>query len=90
MGKGNRRLSKRLKKQRNRGKTRKSNQGRTPGRNKHHLQNKCRNGRSSPGNLLLIDIERHRAWHKLFGNRDISEVIELLLRVRRFKQGQGR
>jgi len=88
MGKGNRRLSKRLKKQRNRGRHRKQSKGRHPGRNKHHLQPKSRLGRSTPGNLLLIDVEKHRCWHLMFGLRNLDEVIELLLRVRRFKQGQ--
>jgi len=88
MGKSKRKLSKRLKKQRNRGKTRKQNKGRTPGRNHHHLHNKCKGGSSSPGNLLLIDIEKHRCWHTLFKNKNISEVIEFLLRVRRLKQGR--
>ena len=85
-----RRLSKRLRKQRNRGNHRKQSKGRTPGRNHHHLKNKCFGGVARPFNLLLIDIEKHRCWHTLFKNKDLSEVIELLLRVRRFKQGQRR
>ena len=88
MSKSKRKLSKRLKKQRRRGNTRKSNQGGHPGRNRHHLVPKSRGGNARPGNLLLIDIEKHRCWHQLFGLRTIDEVIELLLRVRRFKQGQ--
>jgi len=90
MGKSKRRLKKRLKKQRNRGKQRKSNQGKFPGRNRHHLTPKSRGGNKRPGNLLLIDIEKHRCWHTMFKNRTLNEVIELLLRIRRLKQGQGR
>jgi len=90
MGKSKRKLSKRLKKQRNRGNTRKSNQGKLRGRNKHHLMPKSRGGVAKPFNLLLIDIEKHRCWHKMFGLRNLNEVIELLLRIRRFKQGQRR
>ena len=90
MSKSKRKLSKRLRKQRNRGNHRKQSKGRTPGRNHHHLQNKCKGGGTSPGNLLLIDIERHRCWHTLFKNKNLDQVIEFLLRVRRFKQGQRR
>jgi len=88
MGKSKRRLKKRL----NRSRQRKSqkHKGRTPGRNHHHLQNKCKGGNSSPSNLLLIDIEKHRCWHALFKNKDLGEVIELLLRIRRLKQGRSK
>jgi len=85
-----RKLSKRLRKQRNRGNHRKQSKGRTPGRNHHHLNPKSRGGVARPFNLLLIDIEKHRCWHKMFGLRSLPEVIELLLRIRRFKQGQRR
>lgn len=90
MGKSKRKLKKRLRKQRNRGKQHKQNVGKFPGRNRHHLIPKSRGGNTRPGNLLLIDIEKHQCWHKLFRNLNLNEVIELLLRTRRFKQGQGR
>ena len=88
MGKGKRRLSKRLKKQRNRGKHRKQNQGRTPGRNHHHLTAKSLKGRTVKSNLLLIDIMKHRCWHQIFGLRNLRQVIELLERVERIKSKQ--
>ena len=61
---------------------------RYPGRNKHHLHPKCRGGDSSKQNLLLIDIEKHIAWHTLFKNKTAEEVLQLLQRVVRAKQHQ--
>lgn len=55
-------------------------------RNYHHLTNKCKGGKATKGNLLLINIERHRAWHTLFRNLDLEQVIELLKRVKRLKE----
>lgn len=56
--------------------------------NRHHLVNKCKGGSSSKRNLLIIDIFRHRAWHELFQNLNLDEVIELLIRVKRAKENQ--
>ena len=55
------------------------------GRNYHHLTNKCMGGGYSDSNLLLIKIERHQAWHVIFGNRSLEEVIEILQRIQRMK-----
>ena len=52
-------------------------------RNKHHLIPKSRGGTDDPSNLLLINIEKHICWHKIFGNRTLDEVIEILQRVRK-------
>lgn len=59
-------------------------------RNRHHLVPRSRGGYDDLANLLLIDIECHQYWHKVFGNRTLEEVIELLLRVHRAKQAQKR
>lgn len=66
---------------------------RHPNRNRHHLIPKSRlrkRGRKddSVNNLLLIEIERHVAWHKLFDTRTLDEVIKLLQRVKRAKKAQ--
>lgn len=58
------------------------------GRNYHHLRNKCHGGSNATSNLLLIDIERHKAWHTLFRNLDLSEVINLLIRLEKAKAQQ--
>lgn len=59
-----------------------------PGRNRHHLVPKSRGGSNHPSNLLLIDIEKHREWHRIFGNKTLSEVIDLLIRLEKAKKGQ--
>lgn len=59
------------------------------GRNRHHLLPRSRGGSSSPDNLLLIKIERHNAWHEIFGLRNLDEVISLLQRVKHWKQRQA-
>ena len=61
-------------------------------RNRHHIRAKARARgkmwRDHRSNLLLIDVERHEAWHTLFGLLDINEAIELLTRVQRAKKAQ--
>ena len=52
------------------------------GRNYHHLTPRCRRTGPHHGegwrNLLLMRINRHVAWHKLFGIRTLEEVIHAL------------
>ncbi len=60
------------------------------GRDRHHIVNKSNGGSNSRHNLLLIHIERHRAWHECFGNRSIREVIVALERLERAKKKQRR
>jgi hypothetical protein len=57
-----------------------------PGRNRHHLVPKHRGGTREPTNMLLIHIERHEHWHKVFGTRTLDEVIALLTRLKRMKR----
>jgi hypothetical protein len=56
-----------------------------PNRNRHHLFPKNRGGDDTPDNLLLLKINRHYFWHKLFGKRSFEEVILLLVRIHRAK-----
>jgi hypothetical protein len=51
------------------------------GRNKHHLTPKKRGGDNEPENILLLGAFRHMAWHILFGQKTLEEVIRLLQRV---------
>ena len=88
MGKGKRRLKKRLKRVKRQNRRKKQNKGKHPGRDKHHLTAKAFNGPTIKSNLLLIDIEKHRCWHRLFGLRNLRQVIELLERVERMKGKQ--
>lgn len=59
-------------------------------RNLHHLVPRSRGGANDRQNLLLIDMDRHEAWHKLWGNRTIEEVLRLLTRVAEAKRHQSR
>ena len=56
--------------------------------NRHHLKPKSRGGQSTESNLLIIEIKRHNAWHTLWGNRTLDEVIALLQRLRTMKKSQ--
>ena len=53
--------------------------------NRHHIKNRCRGGLTVKENILLLDTERHKAFHFLFGNMDFEEVIALLQRVKKIK-----
>ena len=46
--------------------------------NKHHLRPRSRGGEKLTYNLLLIKVSRHNAWHVLYGNRTLNEIIVLL------------
>ena len=54
-------------------------------RNRHHLVARARGGRGQEWNLLLIQEERHELWHRIFGLRDLDEIIQLLIRLKRIK-----
>jgi hypothetical protein len=55
---------------------------------RHHLRNKSRGGQSIQSNILILDEDRHRAWHILFKNLDLDQVIALLERTRQAKRSQ--
>ena len=57
-------------------------------KNKHHLTNKCRGGTNDLWNILFMDTIRHKAFHLLFGNKNLDEIIELLTRVKNIKNSQ--
>ena len=56
-----------------------------PGRCRHHLTPKEHGGDKSKSNLLLMTLDKHAAYHRLFGNRSLEESIELLVRIHRIK-----
>lgn len=56
--------------------------------NKHHLTPKSRGGKDQEWNLAIFDKLRHSYWHRVFGNKTLEEVIELLTRFKRFKDSQ--
>lgn len=53
--------------------------------NKHHIVNKCNRGPATEENLLVWDIDKHNAWHKIFKNKSFLEVIQLLVRCLKMK-----
>lgn len=58
-------------------------------RNKHHfLLARSKGGDNSFNNLLLMQVERHEAWHKIFGLMSAEEALVLLERVVRAKKHQ--
>jgi hypothetical protein len=50
---------------------------------KHHILAKSRFG----GNdcIVMLQWGKHEAWHRLFGNRTITEIIKVLRRLQRLK-----
>lgn len=58
--------------------------------NRHHLKPRSRGGQDLPSNLIRMDENRHGAWHLLFQNRTLSEVIEILERLRGMKKKQAK
>ena len=50
--------------------------------NRHHLTPRSRGGQTLPSNILRIKIVRHCAWHQLWQNRTLKEIIKLLLIIR--------
>src|ERR1044072_250172 len=58
---------------------------RYPMRNRHHILPKSRKGGNEQENILLLRVQRHDAWHYLFGDKTIEAAIALLFRVHRAK-----
>lgn len=56
--------------------------------NRHHLKPRSRGGSDRTYNIIKLDAYRHDAYHLLFGNLTIDEVIELLIRLRDKKASQ--
>lgn len=56
--------------------------------NRHHLRPKSRGGDALESNLLVMDMERHNAWHFLFKNMTLDEIINLLSRIREVKKSR--
>lgn len=52
----------------------------------HHLRPSSRGGTSVESNLILLDAYRHDAWHLLFKNLTLDEIITLLMRLKHIKE----
>lgn len=55
----------------------------------HHLTPRSRNGGDEISNLLKMDTRRRQAWHLLFHNLTLIEIVDLLLRLYYLKKKQG-
>lgn len=55
---------------------------------RHHLKNKVNGGGSQEWNIAVFHIERHQYWHRVFGNLDLTQVIDLLTRYKEIKDYQ--
>jgi hypothetical protein len=56
-----------------------------PGRCRHHMTPKAKGGDRHPSNLVLLSLDHHAAYHRLFGNLSWEQAIELMIRVHRRK-----
>ena len=54
----------------------------------HHIRPRSRGGESTSSNLIQLDAYRHNAWHLLFSNLTIDEVITLLEKLKHIKESQ--
>jgi len=52
---------------------------------RHHLLNRCRQGTDCDENILMLTLEHHREWHRLFKNSDPEYIIAVLTRMMRMK-----
>ena len=52
----------------------------------HHIKNRSRGGGDEAFNILRMKRGKHEVWHKIFGNKDIPEIIKLLERIQRMKE----
>lgn len=50
---------------------------------KHHLVPKCLGGSKKSHNLLRLWRDKHDAWHRIFENQTISEIIPVLIHGRK-------
>ena len=50
-------------------------------RSKHHIKNKVNGGTLTPDNIIMLRMEKHRAWHQLFHNMSFLEAAEVLIRA---------
>jgi hypothetical protein len=57
------------------------------GLSRHHLVPKSRGGKKKHG-ILIMSPDKHHAWHALFGNMTIGEVIETLVEINKKRRDE--
>jgi hypothetical protein len=53
--------------------------------NKHHNKARSKGGTWNPMNIIVWDINKHRAFHFLFSNRTLEEAAEYLRHMNQLK-----
>ena len=53
-------------------------------KNKHHILPRKRGGKTCAKNIIVLDENRHSAYHLLFGNRTFLEAAALLKRTNEY------
>ena len=56
--------------------------------NRHHIKAKSKGGIIEPSNIIVLDENRHSAFHLLFGNRTLREAAKVLIRTAEKKEAQ--
>lgn len=46
--------------------------------NRHHMTNKCRGGKDTSNNILMMKIDRHQKLHAMFKNMSWEEIHDTL------------
>ena len=54
--------------------------------NRHHIKPKKRKKKTKKNNIINMDINRHQAFHFLFGNMTFIEAANLLIRADKMKR----
>lgn len=50
---------------------------------KHHIVPRSRGGSNDPENIMWLSEKKHEAWHILFANKTIPEIIGLLKKIQK-------
>lgn len=50
-------------------------------RNKHHMTNACKGGKTTPNNILIMKVERHASLHRYFRNMSWEEIGDVLYSI---------
>jgi hypothetical protein len=48
---------------------------------RHHLTNRFCGGNDAPNNILILEENRHAAWHLIFGNANPEQAIAIIRRM---------
>lgn len=52
--------------------------GESMAKNKHHRKPRSIGGTNDPSNISIVDVKDHIAYHQLFKNMDIHDIVKVL------------